>query len=46
MENNKDKDIFANMTHEELIEYAQSIEADAYLSSMEAHDAPYADCGL
>lgn len=40
------KDIFDNMTDEELIEYAQSIEADAYLSTIEAHEEAFADCGL
>lgn len=40
------EDIFANMSNEELIEYAQSIEADAYLSTIEAHEEAFADCGL
>jgi len=40
------KNIFDNMTDDELIAYAQSIEADAYLSTIEAHEERFADCGL
>lgn len=45
-EKQNNKDTFEDMTDKELIEYAQSVEADSYLSSMEAHDLPYIDCFL
>lgn len=38
MDKKKSKDPFEALTNEELIEYAQSIEADTYLASAEAHE--------
>lgn len=35
-----------NTIKDELLEYIQSIEADAYLCTIEAHEERFADCKL
>lgn len=40
------EDYFANMSDEDIISYIEDIEADNYLSSIEAHDEPFVDCFL
>lgn len=37
------EDYFSNMSDDDIISYIEDIEADNYLSSIEAHDEPFAD---